>query len=101
MDSARGTLPFPMELTEAEQLLVERGIAAETMLQDAVFEMVLNDLANQYMQGLINTQATDTTGREAQYHQIKALQGIRSTLNEWANVKEQIVLNLNQSEESE
>lgn len=87
-----------MELTEAEQLLVERGIAAETMLQNPLFEVIMNDLANHYMQGIVNTAVTDTPTRESNFHQIKSLQGIRATLYEWANVKEQIVINLNEEQ---
>lgn len=85
--------------TTEEALLIERGMAAETLLKDATFGSVLNTLMQQYLQTLMATGPEQEQVRTACYYSTKAIQGIEATLNEWLAIKEQIANNLNDDED--
>lgn len=86
--------------TQDEVILVERGMAAENLLKDQTFGMVINALTNQFVMDLVNTAPAETKERDAAYYSTKALQGIIATLNSWVAVKEQVAKGLEEDQEN-
>lgn len=86
---------MPTEATTEENLILERGIAAEFLLTNETFSTVLNTLMQQYLASLMATDAGQERERNAYYFATKAIQDIESTLNQWVAMKEQIANNLN------
>lgn len=80
-----------MELTEQEQSQVTLGIAAERLLADETFGFVVNELANQYMNNIVQSGPDAGKERESMYFSIKALQDVNSVLKQWSAVKENII----------
>jgi hypothetical protein len=78
--------------TEAEYLLMERGNAAEQLLQSEIFQVAANALTNHHLESILRSAPEDCKARESGYHQARAVQDIVGVLNQWVAVRDQIVL---------
>lgn len=67
-------------LTEEQQATIDNGVAAAKLLQDPVFNSVLNDLANACVQGIVSSEPKEVKKREDHYFMHVALQSIHGIL---------------------
>lgn len=81
------------------EILIERGNAAENLLKQGVFVAAMNDLINIYLGGLIQTKAEETQQREHLYAGARAVQDIFGVLNQWVAVRDQTLENIANQEE--
>lgn len=86
-----------------DSLFIERGNAAETLLQSSAFIGAMNEMANHYLTAIVTSGATDKDTREASYHAVKAVQDVTGVLNQWVAIRDQIIeaTNLNEEPDSE
>lgn len=73
--------------------MVQRGNAAQELLNNDVFRNVTKDLLDYYINAVLQSDPTDTKGRESAYFSSRALQDLIAVLNQWVSVKEQIISN--------
>lgn len=88
-------------MNEHDSRQVELGINADRLLADETFALVVNEIANQYMNQIVQTAPQDAKARESAYFGIKALQDVNSTLKQWAHVKDQIIANQGEQDSEE
>ena len=81
------------------EILIERGNAAENLLKQDVFAAAMNELINIYVEGLLQTSPEQTKKRETAYASARAVQDIVGVLNQWVAVRDQIIENINNKEE--
>jgi hypothetical protein len=74
--------------------LIERGNAAQNLLQQEAFIGASNELINMYLGGLLQTSPDQTKEREMAYAGARAVQDIVGVLNQWVAVRDQIIENL-------
>jgi hypothetical protein len=82
-----------------DHVIIERGIGARNLLSQPVFEEVLNDLGNHFIQSLMGTPPEAKEAREVFYHQHLALQGIVAVLNSWVAQSDALVANDDEDEQ--
>jgi hypothetical protein len=80
-----------------ESLIIERGIAAEQLLQSEVFQAAANTLMNTYTEEWLRTSPSDTQGREMAYAHATSVQDIVGLLNQWVAMRDQMVANQNEA----
>lgn len=92
-----------MDTTENDSLFIERGNAAETLLQSSAFIGAMNEVANYHLNAIVTSGALDKDTREASYHAVKAVQDVTGVLNQWVAIRDQIIeaTNLNEEPDSE
>lgn len=73
--------------------MVQRGTAAQELLNNDVFRNVTKDLLDYYINAVLQSDPNDTKGRESAYFSSRALQDLIAVLNQWVSVKEQIISN--------
>lgn len=83
------------------EILIERGNAAENILKQDVFQAAMNELINIYVGGLLQTKPDQTKEREAAYASARAVQDIVGVLNQWVAVRDQILENIATEENEE
>jgi hypothetical protein len=83
---------------QEQELMVERGNAAEHLLKSDVFVAAVNSLINQYMGNILQSPPENPALRESGYFQARAVQDIVGVLNQWVAVRDQIIANNDQSE---
>lgn len=76
------------------EILMERGNAAENLLRQEVFAAAMNELINIYVGGLLQTTPEQSKERELAYAGARAVQDISGILNQWVAVRDQIIENL-------
>lgn len=74
-----------------DQFLIERGLAAEEILNLPVFATAVSDLLNYYMQSLINSPPDQKGMRESSYYQSRAINDVVALMRQWAAIKDQIL----------
>lgn len=82
-----------------DQLLIERGIAAQELLESNAFTAVINDLLNYYAQSLLTSQPIDKETRESFYFQARGVNDVVSVLRQWAIMKDQLLSNPEENNE--
>lgn len=80
------------EQLAATAQLLERGNAAEQLLQSDAFQAVANTLSNQYLQSILMSAPEDTKAREFAYAQARTVQDLVGLLRQWVSVRDQIVM---------
>lgn len=80
-----------------EQLMIERGTAAQELLNSQVFQAVSQALMDVYVGAFIQTAPEDEKTRSAAYFQSRALQDIHAMLNQWVAIKDNIMDSANES----
>lgn len=83
------------------ETLIDRGNAAENLLKQEAFSLALNELINMYLGGLMQTTPDQTKERELAYAGARAVQDISGVLNQWVAVRDQIIENIANQQESE
>jgi hypothetical protein len=83
------------------EILIERGNAAEQILKQDVFTAAVNEIINIYVGGLLQTSPEQTKEREAAYAGARAVQDIVGVLNQWIAIRDQIIENLANEENEE
>lgn len=81
------------------EILIERGNAAENLLKQEAFQAVMNEIINLYVGSLLQTTPEQTKEREASYAGARAVQDIAGLLNQWVAIRDQIIEAINQNEE--
>jgi hypothetical protein len=76
------------------EILIERGNAAENLLKQEAFAAATNELINMYLAGLLQTSPDQTKEREMAYAGARAVQDIVGVLNQWIAVRDQIIENI-------
>ena len=86
-----------------DSLFIERGNAAETLLQSSAFIGAMNEVANYHLNAIVTSGATDKDTREASYHAVKAVQDVTGVLNQWVAIRDQIIeaTSINEEPDSE
>jgi hypothetical protein len=82
-----------MESIHEEELMVERGNAAENLLRSDVFTAACTALINLHMGSILTSPPESTSTREAGYFQARAVQDIVGVLNQWVAIRDQIIAN--------
>lgn len=77
--------------TEEEQL-VERGDAAQFLLENSMFALAINTLVEQGFQAFATGKLEDAAQREAVFHQSRATTEIVGLLRHWVSVRDEINL---------
>ncbi len=80
------------------EILIERGNAAENLLKQEAFLAVMNELINIYMGSLLNTKPEQNQERESLYAGARAVQDIAGVLNQWVAMRDQIIENASYEE---
>lgn len=73
--------------------LVQRGNAAQLLLDNDAFRQVTKDLMDYYISAILQSGPADKDNRENAYFCSRALQDLISVLNQWSAVKDQIISN--------
>lgn len=74
------------------ELMLQRGTAAEELLQNEAFITCVNELYNQYF-GEITGSALDAREmRESRFFQLRALQDISTELQSWVQAKDHLLI---------
>jgi hypothetical protein len=73
--------------------LLQRGNAAQELLENESFKMVTKELLDYYISAILQSTPLDDKGRNAAYFSARALQDLVAVLNQWAAVKDQILIN--------
>lgn len=84
-----------MDPQVTESLIIERGIAAEQLLQSEVFQAVVLTLRSRYLQEFTDSGPLETQRREAVYARVNAVKDVEFLLNEWVGERDQIVARQN------
>lgn len=74
-----------------EQEMIDRGSAAQGLLDNQTFQAVSKELMDIYVNTLIQTAPNDSKSRESAYYQTRALQDIFAVLNQWVSAKDNIL----------
>lgn len=75
-----------------DQLLIERGNAAQEILENPAFSSVINELLNLYAQTCMNSAPHQKEARESSYFQSRAVNDVVSVLRQWAIIKDQLLM---------
>lgn len=73
--------------------LVQRGNAAQQLLETDVFRQVTKDLMDYYISAILQSSPAEKDNRENAYFSSRALQDLVAVLNQWAAIKDQIISN--------
>lgn len=73
--------------------MIERGNAAESLLNAGIFVGAANELLNNYMAAIMQSKPDDIKEREIAYAGSRAVQDIVGVLNQWVAVRDQIIAN--------
>lgn len=82
-----------MDNTPTDSHYIERGNAAESLLQGGIFVGAANELLNTYMAAIMQSRPEDFKERETAYAGSRAVQDIVGVLNQWVAVRDQIIAN--------
>jgi hypothetical protein len=74
-----------------DSLFIERGNAAERLLQSPEYVLATNEMMNYYVGSFVNSKTLDKDSREASYHAVKAVQDLNGLLNQWVAIRDQII----------
>lgn len=81
-----------------EQFMIERGTAAQEVLNNPVFQAVSQALMDVYVNAFIQTAPEDEKTRSSAYFQSRALQDMHAMLSQWVAIKDNIMDSANESE---
>lgn len=73
--------------------LLQRGNAAQQLLDNETFRLVTKELLDYYIGAVLQSNPEDTKGRESAYFSSRALQDLIAVLNQWVVIKDQIISN--------
>jgi hypothetical protein len=73
--------------------LLQRGNAAQQLLDTDIFRQVTKDLMDYYLSAIIQSAPADKDNRENAYFSSRALQDLIAVLNQWVVVRDQIIAN--------
>lgn len=73
------------------ELMLQRGTAAEELLQNNAFITCVNELYNQYFAEITGSPLDATKMREARFFQIRALQDLSAELQSWVHAKDSLL----------
>lgn len=75
----------------SEEEVIERGLAASSLLTDPTFQSVIKSIAIDCFAKFTESQPADATGRENTYNLYQGLQAIEAELSARVHAKEQAV----------
>jgi hypothetical protein len=81
-------------MTPTTDEIIERGLAAASLLSDPTFQSVLKSLAIECFASFTESSPSDATGREDTYNLYRGLQAIEAELNARVLTKDQAVQRL-------
>lgn len=73
--------------------LLQRGNAAEQLLDSDVFREVSKELMDYYVSSILQSNPDDDKGRNAAYFCARALQDLHAVLGQWIAVRDQVITN--------
>lgn len=76
-----------------DELTIQRGIAAETLLANEAYATCVNALYNHYFEGITGSALGAKEAREAYFFQLRGLQDITQELKSWVDQKDQLLSN--------
>jgi len=82
-----------MEENMTSEALVQRGSAAQALLDNDSFRQVTKALMDYYISAILASNPDDEKGRNAAYFSSRALQDLIAVLNQWVVIKDQIISN--------
>lgn len=86
--------------SEEEQNLLQLGDEADELLRNQTFNKTVNNLVEATFQSFVNTAPEDKEGREKNYHHYRALVDIIHTLQQRVNVRNQVLENADNNDNS-
>lgn len=86
------------QVPEHESLIIERGIAAEQLLESEVFQAAVLTLKSRYIQEFTESGPLETQRREAVYARVNAVKDVEYLLNEWVGERDQVVARQNDAD---
>jgi hypothetical protein len=75
----------------SEELMIKRGLAADELLETEAFTVAVNELYNQYLAEITQSNPEDKEAREIGYFQLRALTAITVELKSWSVRKDQLL----------
>jgi hypothetical protein len=75
----------------SEELMLKRGLAAEVLLETEAFTVVINELYNQYLAEITESDLGAKEKRENAFYQLRALQNVTAELQSWVYAKAQLL----------
>lgn len=76
----------------SNELILLRGNAAEGLLDNEAFAIVVNALYSQYTDEITGSALGETALREQRFFQLRALQDITAELKGWISTRDQLLL---------
>lgn len=76
----------------SQELMLQRGTAAEELLKNEAFITCVNELYNQYFAEITGSPLDAKEMRENRFFQLRALQDITAELQSWVQAKDQLLL---------
>jgi hypothetical protein len=73
-----------------EELIIKRGLAAQELLGNEAYALVVNALYNQSFESITSSALKDTEKRENAFFQLRALQDITTELKSWVHAKDSL-----------
>jgi hypothetical protein len=73
--------------------LLQRGNAAQLLLDSDAFRQVSKDLMDYYISSIVQSSPDDEKGRNAAYFCARALQDLHAVLGQWVAVRDQVITN--------
>lgn len=74
-----------------QTLTLQRGTAAEKLLNDEAFITCVNALYNEYFADITGSALEDTQKRENRFFQLRALQDISNELRSWVAQRDSLL----------
>lgn len=71
--------------------MLKRGLAAEVLLETEAFTVVVNELYNEQLAVITDSEPEDTEKRENAFFQLRALKSITAELQSWVYAKAQLL----------
>lgn len=78
--------------------LIERGTAAQALLENDTFQKVSKELLDHYVATFLSTAPDDEKTRSSAYFLCRGLQDQIAVLQQWATIKDQIMNKPNEEE---
>ena len=85
----------------SQEELIEKGEAAQTLLDTPVFNQTINQLVDATFTTFINSKPSEFEERETAHQHYKAIVDIVATLRQKVQIKDQILATANQLEDGE
>lgn len=76
---------------DEQTLMLQRGTAAEKLLNDEAFITCVNALYNDYFADITGSSLEDTQKRENRFFQLRALQDISNELRSWVAQRDSLL----------